>query len=314
MEQKIPLVVIVGPTASGKTGLSIKLAKEFDAEIISADSMQIYKYMNIGTAKPTTEEMDGVAHHLIDFLNPDEEFSVAQYLDMARARVLDIHARGKLPIVVGGTGLYISSLVDNLEFAETGSSTEIRRKYTEIAKEHGNDYLLELLAEVDPQCAEKLHSNNLGRIIRALEIYELTGRNMTWHKEHSRLTPSPYNTVMIGLDYSERTLLNERINHRVDVMVQQGLVEEAQELFSSAFSATARQAIGYKELLAYFEGTSTLEECLENIKMQSRRYAKRQLTWFRRDQRIKWYFPDLCSSYDEMFENIAAYIEKSLDL
>lgn len=310
MSEKIPLLVIAGPTASGKTGLSIDLAKELGGEVVSADSMQIYRYMTIGTAKPTAEEMQGIPHHLMDFLDPGEEFSVAQYVTLAREAILDIHSRGKLPMLVGGTGLYISSLIDHISFAETGSSADIRRRYQKEAQEHGNEYVLELLRRIDPETAAALHSNNLGRIIRALEIYELTGQTMTWHRQQSRLQPSPYALSYIGLNFRDRALLWERINRRVDIMVEQGLLQEAEALFSSGFSGTAKQAIGYKELLPYFEG-GALEPCLDAVRMYSRRYAKRQLTWFRRDERIHWFYPDDYPSYDVFYEAVQQDIENS---
>lgn len=310
-QEKIPLLVIAGPTASGKTKLSIDLAKRFDGEIVSADSMQIYKKMTIGTAKPTPEEMDGIPHHLIDFAEPGESFSVAEYVELARKVIAEIHARGKLPIVVGGTGLYISSLIDNVEFAETGSSLEIREKYKKMAEEEGKAAVLEKLREVDPETAASLHENNIGRVIRALELYELTGMPMSRHKELSKRHPSPYQLCCLALDYRSRQTLYDRINLRVTRMVEEGLLEEARELMASGYSATAAQAIGYKELIPWLDGEAPLEDCLERIRMQSRRYAKRQLTWFRRDERIHWFFPDDYSDYDNLYKNVVDYIEKT---
>ena len=311
MQQNIPLLVIAGPTASGKTGLSVQLARHFGAEVISADSMQIYQGMAIGTAQPTLEERQGVSHHLMGFLQPGEQFSVADYVALAREKIADIHRRGRLPLLVGGTGLYISSLIDNITFAETGSSQQIREKYQAIAAREGNAHVLGLLRRVDPATADTLHENNIGRVIRALEIYELTGVPMSRHRELSRQSPSPYRLCYLGLDYRERQTLYGRINLRVEQMVAAGLLEEAKALFRSPWSATASQAIGYKELLPYFQGSDTLENCLEQIKMQSRRYAKRQLTWFRRDNRVQWFFPDEWESSAAMLENIIDYIEKS---
>ena len=225
--------------------------------------------------------------------------------------IADIHRRDRLPILAGGTGLYISSLIDNVEFAETGSSLEIRERYRRLAEREGNAHVLECLRRVDPETAEKLHPNNIGRVIRALELYELTGMPMSRHKELSRRSPSPYRLFCLGLDYRERQTLYDRINLRVEKMVEAGLLEEAEQLFRSPYSATAAQAIGYKELLPYFQGDQPLDSCLELIRMQSRRYAKRQLTWFRRDERMHWYFPDDWESYAGMFENITRDIEKS---
>ena len=308
---KIPLLVIAGPTASGKTKLSIDLAKQLNGEIVSADSMQIYKKMTIGTAKPTPEEMDGIPHHLIDFVEPGESFSVAEYVELARKEIAEIHARGKLPIVVGGTGLYITSLIDNVEFAETGSSLEIREKYKQMAEEQGNAAVLEKLREVDPETAAALHENNIGRVIRALELYELTGIPMSRHKELSKKTPAPYELCCIALDYRSRQTLYDRINLRVSMMVEAGLLEEVRDLVVSGYSATAAQAIGYKELIPWLDGEEPLEDCLERIRMQSRRYAKRQLTWFRRDDRIHWFFPDDYSDYDNLYKKVVDYIEKT---
>lgn len=310
-QEKIPLLVIAGPTASGKTKLSIDLAKQFDGEIVSADSMQIYKRMTIGTAKPTPEEMEGIPHHLIDFVEPGESFSVAEYVELARKEIAEIHARGKLPIVVGGTGLYISSLIDNVEFAETGSSLEIREKYKKIAEEQGKAAVLEKLREVDPETAATLHENNIGRVIRALELYELTGIPISRHKELSRRHLSPYRLCCLALDYRSRQTLYDRINLRVTKMVENGLLDEVRDLVQSGYSATAAQAIGYKELIPWMDGEATLEDCLERIRMQSRRYAKRQLTWFRRDERIHWFFPDDYSDYDILYKNVVDYIEKT---
>ena len=309
--ETIPLLVIVGPTASGKTRLSIDLARQFGGEIVSADSMQIYRKMSVGTAKPTPEEMGEIPHHLIDFVEPGERFSVAEYVELARKVIGEIHARGNLPIVVGGTGLYISSLIDNVEFAETGSSLEIRQKYQDMAAREGNAAVLEKLREVDPETAASLHENNIGRVIRALELYELTGIPMSRHKQLSRQHPSPYRLCCLALDYRSRQTLYDRINQRVSLMVEHGLLDEVRELVRSGYSATAAQAIGYKELIPWLEGEAPLEDCLERIRMQSRRYAKRQLTWFRRDPRIHWFYPDDYPDYGELYKNIVDYIEKS---
>ncbi|MBS4786247.1 MAG: tRNA (adenosine(37)-N6)-dimethylallyltransferase MiaA [Clostridiales bacterium] len=311
MQKQIPLIVVAGPTASGKTRLAIDLARRYGGEVVSADSMQIYQGMAIGTAQPTREEMGEIPHHLVGFLPPGERFSVADYVELARKTIADIHRRDRLPILAGGTGLYISSLIDNVEFAETGSSLEIRERYRRLAEREGNAHVLECLRRVDPETAEKLHPNNIGRVIRALELYELTGIPMSRHKELSRRSPSPYRLFCLGLDYRERQTLYDRINLRVEKMVEAGLLEEAEQLFRSPYSATAAQAIGYKELLPYFQGDQPLDSCLELIRMQSRRYAKRQLTWFRRDERMHWYFPDDWESYAGMFENITRDIEKS---
>lgn len=292
MEEKIPLLAIVGPTASGKTKLSIELCKAFGGEVVSADSMQIYRHMTIGTAKPTPAEREGIPHHLMDFLDPGETFSVAQYVALAHACIREIHSRGRLPVLVGGTGLYVSSLVDNLRFSEIESDPALRRSLEALAAERGNEYLLEELRKVDPECAQRLHSNNLGRIVRALEVYRLTGETMSRHQARSKLEPSPYRLCMLGLTYRDRQLLNARINLRVGLMEEAGLLREMEELQRLGFSKTAYQAIGYKELVPYLLGEASLEDCLEQIRLQSRRYAKRQLTWFMRDERVQWLYRD----------------------
>lgn len=310
-EEKIPLILVVGPTASGKTRLAVDLAKALDGEVVSADSMQIYKYMTIGTAKPTPAEMEGIPHHLIDFLEPGESFSVAQYLNLARGCIADIHARGKCPIVAGGTGLYVSSLVDNLQFMETENSAAVRAEYKQLAQEKGNEHLLMLLEQIDPEYAAKLHSNNQGRVIRALEVYRLTGKTMTWHQAQSRLQPSPYRPVFLGLNYKDRTKLYERIDLRVEQMVEAGLLDEMRHLTDLGFGSTAAQAIGYKELVPYLQGEEPLEVALDRIRQQSRRYAKRQITWFGREERVHWLYPDQQESYPQLLSDALQYVAES---
>ncbi|MBP0962837.1 MAG: tRNA (adenosine(37)-N6)-dimethylallyltransferase MiaA [Oscillospiraceae bacterium] len=314
IQNKLPLLVVAGPTASGKTGLGVELALRFNGEVISADSMQIYKKMNVGTAKATPEEMKGVPHHMLDFLEPEEQFSVADFVEKASALIKDIVSRGKLPIVVGGTGLYISSLVDNLSFSPMPQSPQLREELKCKAAEQGNDAVLEELRSFDPEAAEKLHANNLGRVIRAIEVYRLTGVTMTETVKNSRNIPSPYRLCMIALTAEDRQFLYDRIDRRVDIMVEQGVVEEARELFSLPLSNTARQAIGYKEFDGYLEGSSSLEDCVEKLKMETRRYAKRQLTWFRRDQRYHWLAIDTFASVKEMIEKAADWVEEDLGL
>ncbi len=282
--KKYPLVVIAGPTASGKTALGVELALMCAGEVVSADSMQLYRDMDIATAKPTPDEMRGVPHHMLGILSPDQQYSVAQYVKRAAEVVGDIHARGKLPILVGGTGLYIDSFVDNVTFAPMPESQPLRQSLQERAKAEGNEVLWRELQAIDPISADKLHPNNLGRVIRAIEIYSLTGTPMSEHVERSKLTPSPYNACKIALDVSDRTLLYERIERRVDDMMERGLLREAEYMRGMHLSKTSMQAIGYKELEPYFAGESSLEECVQNLKTETRRYAKRQLTWFRRDE------------------------------
>lgn len=311
---QLPLLVVAGPTASGKTGLGVELALRYGGEVISADSMQIYRKMNIGTAKATPEEMKGVPHHLLDFLEPGESFSVADYVAKAGECIRDIVSRGKLPVLVGGTGLYISSLVDNLTFSPMPQSQELRDALREKAAQQGNAALLEELREFDPESAEKLHENNVGRVIRAIEVYRLTGITMTETVRNSHAAPSPYRLCMIALTASDRQYLYDRIDLRVDIMIRDGLLEEARALRELALSDTARQAIGYKELDPYFEGTAPLEECLEKLKMETRRYAKRQLTWFRRDERFHWLETDRHPSAALLADAAAPWILADLGL
>lgn len=299
---KIKLLVICGPTASGKTSLSIDIAKRFNGEIIGADSMQIYKGMNIGTAKPTNAEMSGIPHHLIDFLKPDETFSVAAYVSLAKKCITEITTKRRLPIICGGTGLYISSLIDNIGFEEVESDPIFRENLKELAEKKGAVYLHKQLIDCDPELAEKLHPNNLGRVIRALEVYEITGITMTEIQKKSRERPSEYDLCMLGIGYKDREKLYERINLRVDSMLECGLIDEAEALFKAGFGGTAAQAIGYKELQRYFAGEESLEEAAENIKRETRRYAKRQMTWLRRDERVKWLYFDEIGGYDGLLE------------
>lgn len=308
---KIPLIVVVGPTASGKTRLAIELAKIYNGEVVSADSMQIYKEMQIATAKPDEAEMDGVKHHLIDFLEPDEAFSVADYLLLARKCIDDIVSRGKQPIICGGTGLYISSLIDNIKFDDTCSNTELRNELLLLAKEKGNKYLWDMLNEFDPETAKTLHENNLMRVIRAIEVYKETSVPLSEHKVNSRAEITPYDCCIIGLSCEDRQKLYDRINLRVDKMLDMGLVDEASAFYRSFSPTTAKQAIGYKELIPYFEGEMPLDECVEKIKQETRRYAKRQLTWFRRDQRVNWIYSDLYDSYEKIIDEAKKIVEKS---
>ncbi len=306
------VIIIVGPTASGKTKLSIELAKEIDGEIISADSMQIYKYMDIGTAKADAEEMQGIQHYLVDEVTPDEEFSVARFQEKAYQYIEEILQRGKVPIVAGGTGLYVNSLIHNINFTETTSDWELRERLKKEAEEKGNQYLHDKLREVDPEAAEKLHVNDVKRVIRALEVYEYTKMPISYHQEISRQNPPRFNYILIGLKM-DRQKLYDRINRRVDIMLEKGLVEEVRKLVQRGYdrNAVAMQGLGYKEILAYFRGEMTLEEAAEIIKMDSRRYAKRQITWFKRYENIHWVDLDECGDFDEALKNIKNYIATS---
>lgn len=281
------IIVVCGPTASGKTALAVELAKRYDGEVISADSMQIYTNMDIASAKATPEEQQGIPHHLLGFLEPNESFSVADYVKLCDECVRDIFGRGKTPIICGGTGLYISSFVDNLTFDDSEQDFAYREELRKFAEENGNAALLEKLREIDPETAASLHENNVGRIIRALEVYKTTGHTISQAKAMSRQNPSPYEFIMLTIDFEDREQLKERINKRVDMMLENGLEAEARNCFVQSDRPTAAQAIGCKELYPYFRGERTLEDCVEELKLRTRQYAKRQMTWFRRDQRIK---------------------------
>lgn len=308
--EKIFIVVVCGATASGKTRLSIDLAKRFNGEIVSADSMQIYKKLDIASAKPTEEEKCGIPHHMMDFLQPTEPFSVADYVPMAHEIIKDIHSRGKLPIICGGTGLYINSLVDNIVFDDTGSDPEFREKMKKEAEEFGNGYVLEKLRDIDPACAEKLHENNLSRIIRALEVYHISGKTMSEVQAESRMSPSPYEPCMLMIDYEDREELYERIDKRVDIMIENGLLEEAREFFTHDDYITSAQAIGYKELKPYFDGEAELSECIEKLKRETRHYAKRQMTWFKKDIRINRIFSSKSTKYEKILEIAEKLVKK----
>lgn len=308
MDNKIDVLAVVGPTASGKTKLSVELAKALNGEIVSADSMQIYKGMDIGTAKPTFEEMQGIPHHLMGFLDSKENFSVAIYVEMAHKIIADINSKGKLPIVTGGTGLYVDSLLNSIKFFDNTSDDSIRDKYSKLLEEKGLDYLLEKLKKIDYETYEKLlEQRNAKRIIRALEFFEVTGKTIS---EQNRLSKqdSPYNPIKIGLTCRDRQVLYDRINLRVDLMLKDGLLEEAEKVLNSDLSNTAEKAIGYKELIPYFKGESSLDECVEVLKMNTRRYAKRQLTWFRRDQEINWIYIDEHNSFKDILNKALSFI------
>ncbi|MBQ3425997.1 MAG: tRNA (adenosine(37)-N6)-dimethylallyltransferase MiaA [Clostridia bacterium] len=287
MSEKIPLIVVVGPTASGKTRLAIDIARAVDGEIVSADSMQIYKYMDIGTAKPTAAEREECPHHLIDFIEPDADFSVADYTELAHRTIADIASRGKNAILCGGTGLYINSVVDDITFGEGGTDYDLRNELKELAEKHGGEYMIELLSAFDPISAARLHPNNIRRVIRAIEFYKTTGVPISEHQEITRRTESRYEPIMFCIDYPRHTLY-ERINRRVDIMFESGLLDEVKRLCDMGYTAAlnSMKGIGYKELISYFNGEYTLDAAKDAIKQGSRRYAKRQLTWFRRDTRI----------------------------
>jgi len=282
-------IIITGPTASGKTSLSIELAKTIGGEMISADSMQIYRSMDIGTAKPSIEEQQGIPHHLINIACPTQDFNVVLYCEMAKKCIKEITSRGKIPIIVGGTGLYINSLVYNIHFTETKEDPELRKELSQLATENGNQYIHDILATMDPAAAVEIHPNNVKRVIRAIEVFKLTGIPRSINLENSRKISSEIDFLVIGLDM-ERSLLYERINQRVENMISDGLVDEVKSLLEnhSPLSKTAVQAIGYKEIIDFLNGSFSLEECKEIIKRNSRNYAKRQMTWLKKLDDINW--------------------------
>ena len=285
------LVVITGPTASGKTALGVALAQRLGGEVVSADSMQIYRGMDIGTAKPTPEEMQGVPHHMIDIADPTENYSVSRYVEEADAAVRGILSRGRLPIVAGGTNLYIDSLIAGLDFAEKAEDAALRESLNKQYDDIGGEAMLEHLRGFDPERAAKLHPADKRRIVRAVEIYILTGETITRHDEETKKRPKRYDAVKIALTFADRAVLYDRINARVDKMVSDGLFDEVKGLLDSGLSpaCTSMQAIGYKEPAAYFRGEMSRDEAIELIKLSSRRYAKRQLTWLRRDTTVLWH-------------------------
>ncbi len=311
-DEKIPLAIVLGPTASGKTALAVDLALRFGGEIVSADSMQIYKGMNIATAKPTPAEMRGVPHHLMDFLDPSEGFSVADYAALAHQTIREIRSRQRLPILAGGTGLYIDAVVNNISFAEIKTDPRLREELMRLAHQKGAAYLLDELKDFDPDTAAKLHPNNLPRIIRAIEVYRLTGVTMAEHQRRSKMNPTPYRSVLIGLGFRDRQKLYERIDARVDRMLENGLLEEARTVLQKKGLKTAAQAIGYKELKRYFDGEESLAEAAEKIRQESRRYAKRQLTWFRKNTSVSWLYVDDYQNMEELAENAAEKLKNLL--
>ena len=283
------IICIAGPTASGKTALAVELAKELNGEVVSCDSMQIYRRMNIGTAKPTVEEMQGIRHHMLDVAEPEEDFSVSRYCAMAGPIVDDIVARGKTAVIAGGTGLYMDSLIRGNDFAPF-PSTGVREQLDAEADSRGIQVLFDRLKSIDPEAAGKLHLSDRKRIIRALEVYLETGETITAHNRKTQLIPPRYTPIWLGLDFENRADLYGRIDLRVGMMLEAGLVEEIRSLLDSGIpeKCTAMQAIGYKEFVAALDGQCTIEEAADQVRQSSRRYAKRQLTWFRRNQSMHW--------------------------
>lgn len=307
--QREKVAVIIGPTAVGKTKLSIDLAKALNGEIISGDSMQIYRTMDIGTAKVTKEEMDGIPHYMVDIKNPEESFSVAEFQERVRKHIREITERGKLPIIVGGTGLYIQSVLFDYQFTDYAGDTIYREQMEKLALERGVEYVHKKLQEVDPESAERIHANNVRRVIRALEIFHTTGEKMSdqLEKQENELL---YDVSLIGLTM-DREMLYDRINLRVDIMMDQGLLEEVEGLYNRGIrDCQSIQAIGYKEIYDYFEDRVSLEEAVSQLKTNSRRYAKRQLTWFRNKMDVTWF--DVTGG--EKTSEILRYIEGKLQL
>lgn len=286
---KKPLVILTGPTAVGKTELSINLAKSINGSIISADSMQVYKHMNIGTAKISKEEMDGVPHYLIDILEPTEEFNVVKFKEYAERAMEEIYSQGKIPIIVGGTGFYIQSVLYGIDFTENDEDNTYRKELERIAEEKGGLYLHEELKKVDEESAKNIHPNNVKRVIRALEFYKQTGNKISEHNEEQKKKESPYNFCYLVLN-NKREIIYERINKRIDIMLEQGLIEEVKNLLHMGCSSdmVSMQGLGYKEIIAYLNGECTLDEAIYLLKRDTRHFAKRQLTWFKREKEVVW--------------------------
>lgn len=307
---KRPLVIITGPTAVGKTALSVQLAKAIGGEIISADSMQVYRYMDIGSAKVTPEEMEGVPHHLIDVLDPREEFNVVTFQRLAKQAMEDIYARGHIPVIAGGTGFYIQALLYDIDFTETTEDTSYRTALEEKAKKEGPEVLHAQLQKVDPESAAAIHANNVKRVIRALEFYEQTGEKISAHNEKERKKESPYQFFYYVLN-TDREVLYERIDRRVDLMLEQGLIEEVKKLkeMGCTRDLISMQGLGYKEILAYLEGECSLEEAIYILKRDTRHFAKRQLTWFKRERDVRWLnLPE----FDNNREKVLAHIVEEI--
>lgn len=304
------LICVVGPTASGKTKMGVALAKRFDGEVVSVDSMQIYRGMTIGTAAPTAEEMEGVPHHMVAVADPADSWSVARFTAAADGCIQDILRRGKRPVLVGGTGLYLDALVRGTDFAAGSQGGEMRLKLQQRLAQEGAAPLLAELAAIDPEAAARLHLRDEKRILRALEVYYETGETITEHDRRSRLTPSRYDAAYIGLSFRDRQDLRERIDRRVDDMVAQGLLQEVENLLRSGLprDATALQAIGYKQFLAVAEGRVTVDEAIEEVKLRSRQYAKRQLTWLRRNEAIHWILWEKSPDFSAGLQNATEFL------
>ncbi|MFT4107240.1 MAG: tRNA (adenosine(37)-N6)-dimethylallyltransferase MiaA [Lacrimispora sp.] len=311
-----PLIILTGPTAVGKTALSVRLAKAVGGEIISADSMQVYRHMDIGSAKITEEEMEGIPHHLIDVLNPDEEFNVTTFQHLAKKAVEEIYSRGHIPIVAGGTGFYIQALLYDIDFTENGGDTSIREELEALGREKGAEFLHNLLKDIDPESAEEIHANNQKRVIRAIEYYRQTGEPISEHNKRERQKKSPYDFLYYVVN-TDRDILYERIDCRVDLMVQQGLVKEVEQLKAMGCTRdmVSMQGLGYKEILDYLQGNITLEEAVYILKRDTRHFAKRQLTWFKRERDVRWLnLPDFNNNREKVLEKMLQDINEMYGL
>lgn len=300
MEDHKKIVVVCGPTASGKTGLSIKLASLYNGEAISADSMQVYKNLDIGTAKVTSEEQGAIKHHLVDFLHPSEPYNVQIFTQLAKEKISEIQGQKKLPFIVGGTGLYIESLVNGISFADHDDTSKIKEEIKELLRENGSEYIYDMLLKIDPEYAKTVHPNNTVRVIRAIEVFKATGKTMSQQLISSRPIKKPYKELIIGLTYRDRQKLYNNINDRIDIMLSCGLLKEAEYVFENKDSfINSAAAIGYKEFFSFFIKQASLEDCIENLKQASRNYAKRQLTWFNRMENVNWLYIDEQENYTE---------------
>lgn len=315
MSGGVKVAAVVGATASGKTALAVELAVRLNGEVISADSMQIYQGLSIATAKPTPEEMRGIPHHLIDFVPPGEAFSVARFCELGHEAIADIMAREKLPIVCGGTGLYVDSLLQNIIFPDIPSDDALRERLNAAFDSGGGEALLARLRAIDPATADRLSPADKKRIVRGLEVYELSGVTLSEFARRSRAFPDRYQSCIIGIGYRDRQKLYDRINRRVDGMLEAGLLDEVRDFYAhSAGKKTVVQAIGCKELLPFLNGEQTLEEAVEKLKMETRRFAKRQLTWFRRNATIYWIYADECASFEELADMAEQQIRETLNI
>jgi tRNA dimethylallyltransferase len=313
LDSKQKLLVIIGPTAVGKTKLSIEMAKRYNGEIISGDSMQIYRSMDIGTAKIKVVEMEGIPHHLIDIKEPDENFSVAEFQQLVRTKIAEITSKGKLPIIVGGTGLYIQAVIYDYQFSEAPADEAFRLQLEEVAKEIGNEALHLELTKIDPESAGQIHPNNVRRVIRALEIYHCTGKIMSDYQNNQQ-PDLLYETALIGLTM-DREKLYERINARVEIMLSEGLLEEVNWLHKQGLrDCQSIQAIGYKEVYDYLDGKVSFDDAVESLKQNSRRYAKRQLTWFRNKMDVKWFDMTNVADLSKKINEISQYVEGKLQV